>query len=53
MSLPRISDREEWLDARTALLAEEKEKALTRRRDALNAKRRELPMVEVVKELSA
>ena len=47
MTLPRIADRDEWLAARTALLAEEKE--LTRRRDALNTRRRELPMVEVVK----
>jgi predicted dithiol-disulfide oxidoreductase (DUF899 family) len=47
VSLPRIVDRDEWLAARTELLAEEKE--LTRRRDALNAQRRELPMVEVVK----
>src|SRR6476661_3930700 len=47
MTLPRIVDHDEWLAARTALLAEEKE--LTRRRDALNARRRELPMVEVVK----
>jgi predicted dithiol-disulfide oxidoreductase (DUF899 family) len=48
MSLPRIVDREEWLRARKALLAEEKE--LTRRRDALSAKRRELPMVEITKD---
>ena len=47
MTLPRIVDHDEWLAARTALLAEEKE--LTRRRDALNARRRELPMVEVGK----
>ena len=45
MTLPRIATRDEWLAARTALLVEEKE--LTRRRDALNAKRRELPMVEI------
>ena len=48
MSLPRIASREEWLAARTALLAEEKE--LTRRRDALNVTRRELPMVEIDKD---
>jgi len=48
MSLPRIASREEWLEARTALL--EKEKALTRARDALNTERRELPMVEVTKD---
>jgi predicted dithiol-disulfide oxidoreductase (DUF899 family) len=45
VSLPRIVDREEWLAAREALLVEEK--ALTRARDALNTKRRELPMVEI------
>ena len=32
MSLPRIASRDEWLAARTALLAQEKD--LTRRRDA-------------------
>jgi len=47
-SLPEIVSREEWLKARVALLAEEKE--LTRRRDALNAKRRRLPMVRIEKE---
>lgn len=45
MSLPRIATREEWLAARTRLLAREKE--LTRQRDALSAERRGLPMVEV------
>ncbi len=48
MNLPRIASREEWLDARTSLLA--KEKAMTRARDALNVERRELPMVEVEKD---
>jgi predicted dithiol-disulfide oxidoreductase (DUF899 family) len=48
MSLPEIVTREEWLAARKALLAEEK--ALTRRRDALCAQRRRLPMVEVTKD---
>jgi predicted dithiol-disulfide oxidoreductase (DUF899 family) len=48
MSLPRIGTREEWLEARTALLAKEKE--LTRQRDALNVQRRELPMVAVEKD---
>ena len=47
MSLPEITTREDWLAARTALLAKEKE--LTRRRDALNAERRRLPMVEITK----
>ena len=44
---PEIVSREEWLKARLELLAEEK--ALTRRRDALNARRRQLPMVRVEK----
>jgi len=48
MTLPTIATREEWLAARTRLLAKEKE--LTRQRDALNAERRRLPMVEVEKE---
>lgn len=47
MSLPRVVSRDEWLRARTELLAEEKK--LTRRRDALNAERRRLPMVEIEK----
>jgi predicted dithiol-disulfide oxidoreductase (DUF899 family) len=45
MSLPDVVSREQWLAARRALLAEEK--ALTRRRDELNARRRRLPMVEI------
>ena len=45
MSLPKIATRDEWLAARIELLAKEKE--LTRRRDALNVERRNLPMVEV------
>jgi len=45
--LPKVVSRQEWLAARRALLANEKE--LTRRRDALNAERRRLPMVEVDK----
>ncbi|HEX6471079.1 MAG TPA: DUF899 domain-containing protein [Streptosporangiaceae bacterium] len=48
MNLPKIVSRDEWLTARAELLAEEK--ALTRARDALSARRRELPMVEVDKE---
>jgi len=47
MGLPQVVSREEWLAARTALLAREKE--LTRARDALNADRRRLPMVRVDK----
>ncbi|MGW1891883.1 DUF899 domain-containing protein [Streptomyces sp. NPDC002004] len=45
MSLPEIVGRGEWLAARKELLA--KEKAATRARDALNAERRRLPMVEI------
>jgi predicted dithiol-disulfide oxidoreductase (DUF899 family) len=42
---PQVASREEWLAARLQLQAEEK--ALTRQRDALNARRRALPMVEI------
>jgi predicted dithiol-disulfide oxidoreductase (DUF899 family) len=48
MALPEIVTREEWLAARRALLVKEKE--LTRARDALNAERRRLPMVEVTED---
>src|SRR5438270_9483801 len=48
MSLPKIVTRDEWLAARKELLAKEKE--LTRRRDALNVERRNLPMVEIQKD---
>jgi predicted dithiol-disulfide oxidoreductase (DUF899 family) len=48
MSLPDVVSHEQWLAARVALLAKEKE--LTRARDALNAERRRLPMVRVDKE---
>jgi predicted dithiol-disulfide oxidoreductase (DUF899 family) len=48
MSLPNVVSREEWLTARKELLAKEKE--LTRRRDALNAERRRLPMVRIDKD---
>jgi predicted dithiol-disulfide oxidoreductase (DUF899 family) len=48
MDSPRIASRDEWLVARKALLAKEKE--LTRQRDALNAERRILPMVEIDKD---
>jgi predicted dithiol-disulfide oxidoreductase (DUF899 family) len=48
MSLPRIATRDEWLTERKELLAREKE--LTRQRDALNADRRNLPMVEIAKQ---
>jgi predicted dithiol-disulfide oxidoreductase (DUF899 family) len=39
MSLPRVVSREEWLDARKKLLADEK--AMTRGRDRLNVRRRD------------
>ncbi len=48
MSLPQVVAREEWIVARKELLVKEKE--LTRARDAVNADRRRLPMVEVVKD---
>jgi predicted dithiol-disulfide oxidoreductase (DUF899 family) len=48
MSLPQIVSRDEWLAARKQLL--DKEKAATRARDALNAERRMLPMVEIDKD---
>ena len=47
-SLPRVVSREEWLEERVAFLAREKE--FTRRRDALAADRRRLPMVRVEKD---
>jgi predicted dithiol-disulfide oxidoreductase (DUF899 family) len=47
MSLPEVVSRDEWLVARRRLLAKEKE--ATRARDALNAERRRLPMVEIDK----
>jgi len=45
MALPDVVSREEWRAARVELLAEEK--AMTRARDALSAKRRTLPMVRI------
>jgi predicted dithiol-disulfide oxidoreductase (DUF899 family) len=48
MSLPEIVSPEEWCAARIELLAEEK--AMTRARDALNTKRRLLPMTRVEKD---
>ena len=44
----RVGTRSEWLEARVALLAEEKE--LTRRSDQLARKRQELPWVPIEKE---
>jgi predicted dithiol-disulfide oxidoreductase (DUF899 family) len=48
MSLPKVVSRDEWAAARRELLMKEKE--ATRARDALNAERRRLPMVEIDKE---
>ena len=48
MSLPRITSREDWLEARRELL--EKEKVFTRERDALSVERRNLPMVKIEKD---
>jgi predicted dithiol-disulfide oxidoreductase (DUF899 family) len=48
MSLPDVASREEWLLARKAILAREKE--LTRQKDALNADRRRMPMVAIEKD---
>ena len=48
MSLPHVVSRDEWLAARKQLLV--KEKQATRARDALNAERRRLPMVEIDKD---
>ncbi len=45
LNYPRIASRADWLAARKRLLAEEK--ALTKARDQLNRRRRELPMVRV------
>jgi predicted dithiol-disulfide oxidoreductase (DUF899 family) len=48
MSLPKVVSRDDWLTERKALLAEEK--AMTRARDALSTRRRQLPMVKIDKE---
>ena len=45
MSLPKIVSNDEWLEARKALLADEKK--MTKARDRLSTKRRKLPMVKV------
>jgi predicted dithiol-disulfide oxidoreductase (DUF899 family) len=47
MNLPEVVTKTEWQAARDTLLVEEKE--ATRARDALAAKRRRLPMVEIDK----
>jgi predicted dithiol-disulfide oxidoreductase (DUF899 family) len=48
MSLPQVVSRDEWLAARRDLLT--REKRMTRERDELNTRRRNLPMVRVEKE---
>jgi predicted dithiol-disulfide oxidoreductase (DUF899 family) len=48
MTLPEIVSRQEWLAARKELLTREKE--AVRAKDALNARRRELPMTRVEKD---
>jgi predicted dithiol-disulfide oxidoreductase (DUF899 family) len=48
VSLPKIASADEWRAARVELL--EEEKAMTRTRDVLNTKRRELPMVKIDKD---
>jgi len=48
MTLPKIVSRDEWTKARKKVA--KKEKDLTKRRDALNTERRELPMVEIDKD---
>ena len=48
MAHPPIVTKEEWLEARKALLVREKE--LTRQQDRISAERRRLPMVKVEKE---
>jgi predicted dithiol-disulfide oxidoreductase (DUF899 family) len=48
MAFPQVVSRDEWREARAALMVKEKE--LTRARDALSAERRALPVVRVDKE---
>jgi len=48
MNLPKVVTKEEWLEARKALL--EKEKEVTRARDMIAEERRGLPMVKVEKD---
>lgn len=51
IELLAVASRDKWREARTELLAKEKE--LTRARDELNAERRRLPMVEIKKEYAS
>ena len=48
MSLPKVVSRDAWLVERKDLL--EQEKAMTRARDALSTRRRQLPMVQIDKD---
>lgn len=48
MNLPKVVSRTEWLDARKALLEQEKE--VTEARDRINSLRKQLPMVKVEKD---
>ncbi len=48
--MPNVVSPEQWLEARTALLAEEKE--FTRLQEEMNLKRRSLPWVKVTKDYS-
>ncbi|MDJ0347632.1 DUF899 domain-containing protein [Streptomyces sp. H10-C2] len=48
MALPQVVSRDEWLIARKELLA--KEKGVTRAQAAVDAQRRELPMVKLTKD---
>ena len=50
MTEHKVGTREDWLAARTALLAEEKE--FTRRSDELARKRQALPWVNIDKDYS-
>ncbi len=45
---PQVTTRDQWLAARRDLLTRERD--LTRQRDAVNAARRRLPMVEITKD---
>jgi predicted dithiol-disulfide oxidoreductase (DUF899 family) len=47
MNIPRVASQDEWLAGRKDLLAQEK--AASRAKDALDAARRALPMVEISK----
>ena len=50
MDIPPVASRDEWLAARKDLLAQEKQASHVK--DALDAARRALPMIEIDKEYS-